>query len=182
MPEPGPAITMGSFDPKEGCAVDGRRRSLGCDRGWPRAANPFSGAKYPRWQMFFRHGRARVAVPTHLGESKRGSKTNEPHRRQSTPQPPAAPGPDARLRRRRWGFRRAVLSVGEVAARASVSLRDKPPGPALRTPKPALAAALSCPQGVRGGRDPVLLVPGSGGNPTAMRMRRNNDYPARAAG
>jgi hypothetical protein len=41
----------------------------------------------------------------------------------------------------------------------------KSPGPTLTTPEPTLAAALSCPQGVRGQRDPVLLVPGAGGNP-----------------
>jgi hypothetical protein len=60
----------------------------------------------------------------------------------------------------------AVLSLGATDAGASIKPRQKPPGPALTTPAPALAAALSCPQGVRGDRDPVLLVPGPGGNPT----------------
>ena len=43
--------------------------------------------------------------------------------------------------------------------------RDQTPGPNLTTPKDTLAAALSCPQGIRGDRDPVLLVPGSLGHP-----------------
>jgi triacylglycerol esterase/lipase EstA (alpha/beta hydrolase family) len=38
----------------------------------------------------------------------------------------------------------------------------------LTTPAPALAAALSCPQGVRGDRDPVLLVPGATGDPAVF--------------
>jgi hypothetical protein len=63
-----------------------------------------------------------------------------------------------------------VLSVGLIAvcaapADAAVSSREKAPGPALTTPAPTLAAALSCPQGVRGKRNPVLLVPGGGGDP-----------------
>jgi hypothetical protein len=60
----------------------------------------------------------------------------------------------------------AVLLLGATHAGASIKPRENPPGPALTTPAPALAAALSCPQGVRGDRDPVLLVPGPGGDPT----------------
>ena len=56
----------------------------------------------------------------------------------------------------------AVLIVGATDAGASVS----PHGSALTTPPEALSAALSCPQGVAGDRDPVLLVPGPGGDPT----------------
>jgi hypothetical protein len=60
----------------------------------------------------------------------------------------------------------ALLPLGATDAGASVVAREKPPGAALTTSKSTLAAALSCPRGVRGNRDPVLLVPGSGGNPT----------------
>jgi triacylglycerol lipase len=58
-----------------------------------------------------------------------------------------------------------VLALGATDARASVSARANPPGPALTTSARTLAAALSCPRGVGGGRRSVLLVPGSLGNP-----------------
>jgi hypothetical protein len=60
----------------------------------------------------------------------------------------------------------AVFLVGSTDAGASVSRREKPPGPALTTSAHALDAALSCPQGVRGDPDPLLLVPGASGDPT----------------
>src|SRR5262245_51310302 len=60
-----------------------------------------------------------------------------------------------------------VLLVGATDVGAAVSPRAKAPGPALTTSAQALDTALSCPQGVRADRDPVLLVPGAGGNPTS---------------
>jgi lysophospholipase L1-like esterase len=77
----------------------------------------------------------------------------------------------------------AVLVVGAASASASVSSREKPPGPALTTSPEALDAALSCPQGVRGDRDPVLLVPGGTGDPITTfsaglePVLRAHDYP-----
>jgi hypothetical protein len=76
----------------------------------------------------------------------------------------------------------AVLLVGAADAGASVGPRERPPGPALTTSAEALDAALSCPQGVRGDRDPVLLVPGAGGDPTSALaglepVLRAKDYP-----
>jgi hypothetical protein len=63
-----------------------------------------------------------------------------------------------------------VIGLGLVFALSPASasaLPDKsPPGPPLTTAPEELAAALNCPQGVRGDRDPVLLVPGPGGDPT----------------
>jgi hypothetical protein len=69
---------------------------------------------------------------------------------------------------RAWVLGAATLAVGIVAtdARASSPPPGTPPGPPLTTSEQALAAALSCPQGVGGDRDPVLLVPGPGGEPT----------------
>lgn len=61
----------------------------------------------------------------------------------------------------------ATLALGIVATHARAQPPPEiPPGPDLTTPAQALAAALSCPQGVRGARDPVLLVPGPTGDPT----------------
>jgi hypothetical protein len=51
------------------------------------------------------------------------------------------------------------------AAKKKAKRGPRAPGPALTTPAPTLTAALSCPQGVRGKRNPVLLVPGGGGDP-----------------
>jgi hypothetical protein len=59
-----------------------------------------------------------------------------------------------------------AVGVGVAPARNAPAAREIPPGPPLTTSAGALAAALSCPQGVRGDRDPVLLVPGPGGDPT----------------
>ena len=81
-----------------------------------------------------------------------------------------------------------VLSVGLIAvcaapADAAVSSREKAPGPALTTPAPTLAAALSCPQGVKGKRNPALLIPGAGGDPVTIfsaglgPVLRANRYP-----
>jgi hypothetical protein len=75
---------------------------------------------------------------------------------------------------RRWRLATAIASAAVVvlltmsapSAGASVGPRENPPGPALTASPEALAAALSCPQGVAGDRDPVLLVPGPGGDPT----------------
>jgi pimeloyl-ACP methyl ester carboxylesterase len=67
----------------------------------------------------------------------------------------------------------AVLSGTAVAA----------PGPTLTTPASTLAAGLSCPKGVKGKRNPVLLVPGAGGNPDLVfsaglePVLRANRYP-----
>ena len=57
--------------------------------------------------------------------------------------------------------------MGATDAGASVSKRENAPGPALTTSAQTLDAALSCPQGVRGDHDPVVLVPGAGGDPTS---------------
>jgi hypothetical protein len=56
------------------------------------------------------------------------------------------------------------------------------PGPALTTPASTLAASLSCPLGVKGKRDPVLFVPGGGGDPGLVfsplyPVLRANRYP-----
>jgi hypothetical protein len=60
-----------------------------------------------------------------------------------------------------------AVAVGTVATEArAITAHKGPPGPPLTTPAQELAAALSCPQGVSGDRDPVLLVPGGTGNPT----------------
>ena len=58
-----------------------------------------------------------------------------------------------------------VLALGSNDAGAAVRASESSPGPALTRPAPELAAALSCPQGVRGKSLPVLLVPGAGGDP-----------------
>jgi hypothetical protein len=77
----------------------------------------------------------------------------------------------------------AVLALGAADARASVNLREAPPGPALTTSARTLAGALSCPRGVRGSRRPVLLVPGAGGEPRFAfsaglePLLRANHYP-----
>ena len=76
----------------------------------------------------------------------------------------------------------ALLLVGASDARASVAPRETAPGPALTAPAGALDAGLSCPQGVRGDRDPVLLVPGASGDPTSAflgleAVLRAKDYP-----
>ena len=60
---------------------------------------------------------------------------------------------------------RAQGSDGMEAAKKKAKGGPRAPGPALTTRAAALAAALSCPEGVKGKRDPVLLVPGGGGNP-----------------
>jgi hypothetical protein len=70
------------------------------------------------------------------------------------------------------------LPLGATNALASVG----PPGPVLTASAQALDAALSCPQGVRGDRDPVLLVPGASGDPTSAfaglePVLRAKDYP-----
>ena len=59
----------------------------------------------------------------------------------------------------------ALLLVGAASAGGSVTPRSGHPGPALSTPPAKLAAALSCPRRVRQAREPVLLVPGAGGDP-----------------
>jgi hypothetical protein len=60
----------------------------------------------------------------------------------------------------------AVLALGASDASASARASKNSPGPVLTTPVPALAAALSCPQGVKGKRTPVLLV--SRGDPVSI--------------
>jgi hypothetical protein len=77
----------------------------------------------------------------------------------------------------------AALSLGASEAGASVSPREKAPGPALTTSPETLDAALSCPHGIRGDRDPVLLVPGASGDPTTAfaglePVLRAKDYPS----
>ena len=52
----------------------------------------------------------------------------------------------------------AFIAIGGGAAYAA-NTRESPSGPPLTTSPAELAAALSCPQGVAGNRDPVLLVP-----------------------
>jgi hypothetical protein len=59
----------------------------------------------------------------------------------------------------------AVLALGASDAGAAARASKNSPGPVLTTPASELAAALSCPQAVRGKRPPVLLVPGAGGDP-----------------
>ena len=76
----------------------------------------------------------------------------------------------------------ASLLVGVASAGGSVTPRNGPPGPALSTPPAKLAAALSCPRRVRRVRDPVLLVPGAGGDPISAfaglaPMFRAKGYP-----
>jgi hypothetical protein len=104
---------------------------------------------------------------------------------------PTAGGPRSALAlvRRRTRLGRTVASaaavavlVGATGAGASVSPPGNPPGPALTTSAEALDAALSCPQGVRGDRDPVLLVPGASGDPTSAfaglePVLRAKEYP-----
>src|SRR5262245_45301783 len=59
----------------------------------------------------------------------------------------------------------SLLALGATDAGASTRSGIKSPGPPLNTSPTELAAALSCPQGVKGKRNPVLLVPGAGGEP-----------------
>jgi hypothetical protein len=80
-----------------------------------------------------------------------------------------------RMAWRRCRLGSVVASIAAVATLlASASYAGaapppgRPPGPALTTPPQALAAALSCPQGVRGDRDPVLLAPGPSGRPDLL--------------
>lgn len=60
-----------------------------------------------------------------------------------------------------------VLLTAAIGGGVATAAAD-PPGPALRTEPELLDAALSCPQGVRGSRGPVLLVPGAGGDPVTV--------------
>jgi triacylglycerol lipase len=59
----------------------------------------------------------------------------------------------------------AVLALGASDVGAAERASKNSAGPVLTTPASELAAALSCPQAVRGKRLPVLLVPGAGGDP-----------------
>jgi hypothetical protein len=77
---------------------------------------------------------------------------------------------------------KAYGSGGTEAAKKKAKRGSRAPGPALTTPAPTLTAALSCPQGVRGKRNPVLLVPGGGGDPGFIfsplePVLRANRYP-----
>jgi hypothetical protein len=75
-----------------------------------------------------------------------------------------------------------LLALSGNAAAAHANRGPRAPGPALTTPASTLAAALSCPQGVKGKHNPVLFVPGGGGDPGFVfsplyPVLRANRYP-----
>src|SRR5262245_42662322 len=124
------------------------------------------GAKYPIWEMFADPVAATVALsrlPSQRGNHERAKERSPPimtmHRKYIPWRWRLAPAIAAAVAV-------VLLTMSASSSGASVGSREKPPGPSLTTPPEALAAALSCPQGVAGERDPVLLVPGPGGDPT----------------
>jgi hypothetical protein len=62
----------------------------------------------------------------------------------------------------------AVVLAATGHAHGSTAPSERSPGPRLTTPANTLATALECPQGVGADRDPVLLVPGGGGEPSLI--------------